>query len=357
VIQWFTGQIALEQVRLLAGNARFELVGAVCFHPDKHGRDVGEMAGIGRLGVPATSIVEEALGLDADIVLYNPIDHAIEPIEAILRSGTNVISIMGPWDVSRKPEHRRLDEAARAAGVTFHGAGNMPGMLNDVVPSMLSGWSAEVRHIWTQERSYHGTYRSKEVLERILGYGRPLDAHGPESPEGAALVAGYVASFDQAHHSMAAALGGLDTGSGWESRLTGYEVVAAPETFTIATCGLEIPQGTVAGFRYEITSFIDGEAWATIEVEHVARLGLGPRWTRQSVEQPEFAIRITGRPSLQMTFGTVPEDLNSTATMGLVELNAARMVNLVPAVVAAAPGVKSFAELPIVTALARLNAP
>jgi hypothetical protein len=151
---------------------------------------------------------------------------------------------------------------------------------------------------------------------------------------------------------MAAALGVLGSSSTWTSRLTGYEVAAAPDTFCIDTCGLEIAVGTVAGFRYEITSFLDGEPWATIEVEHAARLGLGPRW-RQTVDEPEFAIRLTGRPTMHMTFGTVSEDRSPTATMGLVELNAARMVNLIPAVVAAGPGAKSFAELPIVTSLTR----
>jgi hypothetical protein len=351
VIQWFTGQIALEQVRLMARNPRFQLVGAVCFHQEKEGKDVGEIAGLAPFGVRATSSPEEALALDADIVLYNPIGHDVGPIEAILRSGKNVISIMGPWDVTLDPDHQRLDEAALAGGVTFHGAGNMPGMLNDVVPSMLSGWVAEVRQIWTRERSYHGTYRSKDVLEQILGYGRPLDAHGPDSAEGAALVAGYVSSFDQAHHSMAHALGALDPNVSWASKLTGYEVASAPEAFTVDTCGLHVPKGTVAGFRYEITSFLDGEPWAIIEVEHVARLGLGPQW-RQTLDQAEFALRILGKPTMELTFGTVPDDDSPGATMGLVELNAARMVNLIPAVVAAGPGVKTFAELPIVTSVA-----
>ncbi len=350
VIQWFTGQIALEQVRLMAGNPRFELVGAVCFHPEKHGRDLGELAGIGPLGVAVTMYPEEALALAADVVLFNPIDYEIGPIESILRSGKNVISIMGPWDPRLDADHLRLDVAAKAGGASFHGAGHMPGMLNDVVPSMLSGWTAQVRHVWTRERTFHGTYRSKEVLERILGYGKALSDHGPASPAGALLIAGYVNGFDQAHHSMADALGMLGTGTRWESRLTGYEVAPAPEDFVIDACGLEVRKGTVAAFRYEISSFIDGEPWAVIEVEHAARLGLGPQW-RQSVEEPEFAIRISGRPTIEMTFGIVQDDPNPTATKG-TESNAARMVNLIPAVVEANPGTVLFAELPIVTAVA-----
>jgi 4-hydroxy-tetrahydrodipicolinate reductase len=151
---------------------------------------------------------------------------------------------------------------------------------------------------------------------------------------------------------MARALGVVGEATTWETRLTGYEAVPAPETFTIDTCELEIREGTVAGFRYVITSFLGGSAWAEIEVEHVARLGLGPGW-RETLEQPEFDVRISGRPTLAVTFGTVANETDPHATMGLVELNAARIVNLVPAVVEAAPGARTFADLPVVTALTR----
>lgn len=354
VIQWFTGQIACEQVRLMARNPQFEIVGAVCHNPKKDGVDLGQLAGIGPLGITVTANPEDVLALDADIALINPIDQSTETLETIIHSGKNAISIMGPWDVTLIAEHTRLDAAARAAGVSFAGAGNMPGMLNDVVPAMLSGWTADVRSVWTRERSYQGNYASKEVLDQILGYGWPIGEHGPGSSAGEALIAGYVGAFDQAHHALAITLGAVNDKAKWETRLTDYEAVAAPETYAIEACGLVIKKGTVAGFRYVITSFIDGEPWAIIEVEHTSRLALGPAW-RQSIEDHEWTIRIAGQPNLEMTFGAdlrgqMPGDLEHTMDP-LVKLNAARMVNLVPSVVEASPGFKTFAELPIITAL------
>ena len=72
-----------------------------------------------------------------------------------------------------------------------------------------------------------------------------------------------------------------------------------------------------------------------------------------AIMRAEHRVPIAGATDVYvgLNFGTVPGDHSATATMGLVELNAARMVNLVPAVVEANPGVRSFAELPIVTAL------
>jgi hypothetical protein len=47
-----------------------ELVGARVYDEAKAGRDVGEVCGIGDLGVVATTDVDELLATDADCVLY-----------------------------------------------------------------------------------------------------------------------------------------------------------------------------------------------------------------------------------------------------------------------------------------------
>jgi hypothetical protein len=69
VIQWFTGDIACHQIRLVADNPALALVGAFVWHDEKVGRDAGEIAGIDPLGVLATNNIDEILSLDADVVL------------------------------------------------------------------------------------------------------------------------------------------------------------------------------------------------------------------------------------------------------------------------------------------------
>src|SRR4051812_39840186 len=140
VIQWFTGQIGLEQVKLLSRSQHFELVGAVCYHAEKEGLDVGNLAGIGSIGITATTDGDAMMAEEADIVLMNGVggDEEIDLIERLLQSGKNVISIMGPWDARVGPYADRLRKAGEAGNASFHGAGNMPGMLNDVLPSVLS---------------------------------------------------------------------------------------------------------------------------------------------------------------------------------------------------------------------------
>ena len=51
VIQWFTGEIARHQIRVIAQCPTMELVGAFVFHTEKVGIDAGVIAGIDPLGI------------------------------------------------------------------------------------------------------------------------------------------------------------------------------------------------------------------------------------------------------------------------------------------------------------------
>src|SRR4029453_2531948 len=73
VIQWATGNVGRAAVEGIVSHPELELVGTWVHSADKSGRDVGELCGIGPLGVRATSDVDAILALDADCVLYSPL--------------------------------------------------------------------------------------------------------------------------------------------------------------------------------------------------------------------------------------------------------------------------------------------
>ena len=97
VIQWGTGNVGKHAVEAVHNSSALELVGALVYSEDKAGRDVGEIVGIGPVGVVATTDADEVLALDADCVLYhaqgdwNP-PAALDDICRILASGKNVVS-------------------------------------------------------------------------------------------------------------------------------------------------------------------------------------------------------------------------------------------------------------------------
>ena len=87
VIQWFTGEIARHQIRVVAQCPSMELVGAFVFHAEKVGLDAGELAGIDALGVLTTNDMDQMLATEADVVLYNPPLERYDEIIPILASG------------------------------------------------------------------------------------------------------------------------------------------------------------------------------------------------------------------------------------------------------------------------------
>src|SRR5512139_2697092 len=95
VIQWATGAIGKFNIVTCARNPAFELVGCWVFSPEKAGRDAGEIAGIGPIGVKTTGNIDEILAMDADIVQYAPLLANVGEICRLLESGKNVITPSG----------------------------------------------------------------------------------------------------------------------------------------------------------------------------------------------------------------------------------------------------------------------
>ncbi|AKA06060.1 dihydrodipicolinate reductase [Streptomyces noursei ZPM] len=337
VIQWYSGTIAKKQIKLLAEHPDYELVAVVTQSPEKDGVDAGEIAVIGPIGVRATTDVAAALALDADCVLLNPPFWDGDLAARILRSGKNLITPSGGFDLRGTPFHAELSAACAEGGTTLTGGGNMPGLLNDVMPLVLSGYTTNVRRVWTRERNFHRDYAAADVLQ-LLGFGAPLEECGPDSQRAQMLGMAFHWYEGQAAHLVTDALGlKLD-----ELRTTAWEILPAPHEIHLPASGLTIPKGTAAGMRYEFTGFVAGEPWHTTVVEHVAELGLGEGW-QQSADDPEFSIRIDGDPDLRVDFAHLGVD-------GLIQLNAARIVNLIAPVCAAEPGCRTILELPFVTA-------
>src|SRR5688500_3815201 len=148
VVQWATGPVGRHAVAAVIDHPELDLVGALAYSEDKVGRDVGEISGIGPVGVTLTGNREEILALDADCVLYmaqgdaNP-GPAIEDICALLASGKNVVStavtpLIYPVSMGQ-PVVDRLEQACAEGGTSFHATGIEPGWASEVLPLAMSG--------------------------------------------------------------------------------------------------------------------------------------------------------------------------------------------------------------------------
>ena len=72
VIQWGVGLNGQALVRAITSHPDLELVGARVWSDAKNGVDAGVLAGIGPLGVQATTDRRALIGMDADVVISCP---------------------------------------------------------------------------------------------------------------------------------------------------------------------------------------------------------------------------------------------------------------------------------------------
>lgn len=341
VVEWSTGNVGRHAIAGIDARPDLELVGVWVSNPAKAGRDAGELAGLGRpLGVAATTDVDALLALEPDCVVHTAMaDHrlfeAIDDLARLLRAGINVVS-SGPVFL-QFPDQVAPDMAAplRAAaiegGVSLWVNGVDPGFANDALPLAVTGISERIDEVRCLEILNYATYDQAMVLFDIMGFGRPLDEVPFLLQPGVLTMA-----WGSVVHQIAAGLGvELDGVEEW------YERVAAPERFTVSAGPVEA--GTAAALHFEVRGLLGGRP--VIVLEHVTRLrdDLAPGWP-QPLGQGCYRVVVRGEPNYQVDLQLVGTDGDHN-TAGL-KATAMRLVNAVPAVVAAPPGLLSALDLP-----------
>ncbi len=119
----------------------------------------------------------------------------------------------------------------------------------------------------------------------------------------------------------------------------------APEDFDI-TAG-RIAKGTVAALRFQIEGMVDSKP--VIVVEHVTRLrgDLRPDWAQPAQPGGSYRVEIIGEPSCTMDI--CPTSQNGDHNYAAILAAAGRIVNAIPDVVAAPPGIRTTLDMPLVT--------
>jgi hypothetical protein len=343
VVEWSTGNVGRHALAGIAAHPELELVGLFVSNPDKVGRDAGELAGLGRtLGVKATDDVEALLALRPDCVVHTAMAddrlfEALADLERFLDAGLNVIS-SGPvflqFPADDDPMAAPLNAAAEKAGVSLFINGIDPGFANDILPLVLSGISERIEEVRCSEVLNYNTYNQPMVLFDIMGFARPLD-HIPMLLQPGVLTM----AWGSVVRLIAAGLGvTLTEVTEW------YEREPAPEDFDVDAG--PVPKGTAAALHFEVRGMV-GEK-AVVVLEHVTRLrdDLGPSWP-QPAGHGCYRVQITGEPNYTLDLQLMGTDGDHN-TAGL-KATAMRLVNAVPAVIAARPGLVTALDLPLVT--------
>lgn len=344
VVAWSTGNVGRHAIAGIDARPDLELVGVWVSNPAKAGRDAGELAGLGRtLGVDATTDADALLGLHPDCVVHsamadNRLFEAIDDLSRILRAGINVVS-SGPVFL-QFPDQVAAELAAPVRQAALDGGASLwvngvdPGFANDALALAVTGISERIDEVRCLEILNYATYDQAMVLFDIMGFGHPLDEVPFLLQPGVLTMA-----WGSVVYQLAAGLGvELDAVEEW------YERVAAPEAIAVAAGTVQA--GTAAALHFEVRGMRRGRP--AIVLEHVTRLrdDLAPDWP-QPAGQGCYRVVVRGEPNYTVDLQLVGSDGDHN-TAGL-KATAMRLVNAVPAVVAAPPGLLSALDLPPIT--------
>ena len=333
----YTGTIALRQILRSPG---LQLVGHLVHSREKVGRDSAELVGESAVGVAATDRVEEFLALDADCVTYfaaisgRDANDVVDQLCGFLASGKNVVT--PPYPALFHPAslddgaRGQLEAACRRGKSSLFATGIAPGFASDILAVHAASMSGLPTKVSVQERIPCGAYRVPGFFA-TLGFGRTPEQDADVYPPGAMIS------------HLAPPLRLLAQGLGWTlDEIREHRDVAVAQRHYSFAAG-EIPPGTIASVRMRFDGMVNGEP--RVQYSSIWSMPDEPVEDWQPVIAAGSATRrltritVDGDPPVQLDFALNGGELPGSAA------TAARVLNAIPAVCAAEPGILSALDL------------
>ncbi len=332
VVQWATGNIGLRSLQAVIEHPELELVGLYVYSQGKVGRDAGELCGLAPTGVLATRDVDEIVSLHPDCVLYMGDRADIDVICRLLESGANVVTTRSefhhpaslPGDV-----RERIELACERGGTSLYSTGSSPGFITEALPFALLSLQRRLDRLSIEEFADMSSRNSPEMIFDLMGFGRDPASFDPRG-----LEAHGGGSFAGSLRAVADALSiPLD-----DVTATG-EVAVARQAVDVAAGRVE--SGTVGAQRLLVTGSRDGKPILSFSANWYLTTDVEPRW---DLRETGWHVLLEGDAPLDIDihFPVDPDEWAATSP----GLTAHRPVNAIAAVCAAAPGIRTTADLP-----------
>jgi hypothetical protein len=325
VVSFGVGVIGREVVRhIIKKQTWIELVGALDNDPKKVGRDLGDVVGLGKeLGITISND-PKALFSDTkvDVVIHTTSSHFAEvcpQLEGIVGYGVDVVSsceeLSYPYVIDEKLANK-LHLLAKQHGATILGTGINPGFVMDALPIVLTAPCLDVDRIKVTRRMNAGSRRIP--FQRKIGAG--MSAQEFKEAIETQRITGHV-GLQESIAMISAALG-------WKlDRIETGDVEPILLNRTVKSDWTTIEPGTVAGSRQTAIGVIRSQP--RIELEFIAFIGS---------EEEYDAVEIDGVPPIRMKIS--PCVHGDYGTIGM-------LINMIPRVANAAPGLVTMKDLPL----------
>ena len=352
IIQVGVGPIGQRIVRYALERHGLEVIGAVDPDPEKMGRDLGEVCGLGRdldvMIAPSLELVLESCQPDVAVVATtSSIEKAVPQIEEIVERGLHVVStceeLAYPWQTAPKLA-RQLDAAALKNGVAVLGTGVNPGFLMDFRALALTAICQRVDRIKVS-RIQDASIRRIPFQQKI-GAGLTLEEFEAKKQAGTLRHVGLTESIQMIASRLHWTLDKVEdiltpivaeaeiTAGGGDSPLP----IVAEADIRGGDSPLKrggqspyrpIAKGMAAGVQQIGRGWVGGKERITLEF----RAAVGE-------PDPRDTVRIEGEPTFE---STIPGGINGdVATCAII-------VNAIESIVRAPAGLRTMADMPPVS--------
>ena len=314
------GPIGLGVVRQVAGRKGLTAVGAVDLDPAKVGRDLGDVAEIGRkLRVTVSNDIDAVIrATKPDVAVLctsSSIAKLVPQVAAVVKRKLPIVSTTEELAYPVKAHRRyarQIDELAKKAKVAVLGTGVNPGFVMDALPIMLTGVCESVQKVHVD--------RIQDARIRRLPFQQKIGSGLTPEAFQARVEAGTVR-----HVGLAESITMIADALGWTLDRITDEIKPKIAAKAISSQFLNVEAGQVCGLIQDGVGYRDGEPVITLHME--AYLGAPESYD---------AVQIEGTPPLKMKLaGGVHGDI-ATASIA---------VNSIPRVLTASPGLHTMRSL------------
>ena len=322
-VQMGCGPIGCSVVKYAAQRPDIEFVGALDIDQSLVGRDLGEVAGIRKLGIAISDQVDDVLSRTRPHLVFLTTRSSLKSLypqgEKCARAGAHVLSTCEEHSYPYRKDPRlagKIDEIAKANNITVLATGVNPGFLMDAWPLVMTGVCQQVKRI-RSVRVQNASPR-RGPFQKKIGAGCTLEEFRKLKESGTIR-----------HVGLPESVAMIADGLGWEidEILETIDPIVAKNE--IRTDFVTVKPGQAAGVRQVARGMGGGEERITLEFE-------------ASVDAPVSydGVYITGVPNMEVIIkGGTHGDI---ATAALV-------VNAVRRVMEAPSGLLTMKDLPIVS--------
>lgn len=346
VAQWATGHVGLDALRGIITHRDLELVGVRVYSDGKDGVDAGALCGLPPTGVKASKDPDAIIALAPDCVCYTAtemegIDAVVDDFCRLLEAGINVVAstllpLVHPIGVSplMAPAVERIEAAGQRGDATLYVTGVNPGCLLDVIPALVAGGCRDITAIDVTERYDDISWYSEGALARDL-FGISL------TPEAAAAMRDARLMMMGEYFGCALKLLAHGLGADIGPITTTFEPLLAVEPFLLN--GLKVEAGTVGAAHAQLQGLAGGTTLTYHEYVSGSTTVPRPGWPDPPRGGGGYVIDITGEPGVhvEVSFGRG----GALSMADAFAFTSNRLVNAIPAVCAAGPGLSPFLEI------------